>query len=228
MRSEPPDGDRATPTYSPALRVDPGGVADALRRGECPPDDEFDRFLTSEHRAVSAYYWTPLAVVVRLAAWFRDLGVRSVVDIGSGPGKFCVAGALASDCRFMGLEHRPALVCAARALADTFGVGERVTFAHGAFGERAVPAADAYYLYNPFGENRFRRDEQLDADVELGEARYRRDVSATQAFLEELRPGSYLVTYNGFGGELPASYEGLLADWSTPSLLRLWRKTAAS
>lgn len=224
MSPEPPACDRETPTSSVAVRVDPGALRDTLSRGELPRDSDFDRFLSSEHRAPSPYYWTPLAVVVRLAGWFRDFGVSSVVDIGSGAGKFCVAGALASECRFTGLEHRPALVVAARALADTFGVSDRVTFAHGAFGERAVPQADAYYLYNPFGENLFVGPDRLDDEVELGDARYRRDVSATEAFLEQTPAGSYLVTYNGFGGDVPPSYEGLLADWSTPSLLRLWRK----
>jgi predicted RNA methylase len=222
--SEPPDWDRDTPTRSPALRVDPGAVRDALTGGGLPQDSEFDRFLALEHRAPSPYYWTPLAVVVRLAGWFRELGVSTVVDIGSGAGKFCVAGALASECRFTGLEHRPALVYAARALAHTFGVSDRVTFAHGAFGERAIPQADAYYLYNPFGENLFMGPDRLDDDVELGDARYRRDVSVTEAFLEQTPAGSYLVTYNGFGGDVPPSYEGLRADWSTSSLLRLWRK----
>jgi predicted RNA methylase len=233
---QPSREDRETPTQPPSAGVElavRSGLAEgaraacvgaALRRGEIPPDADFDRFLPSVHQGVSPYFWTPLAVVARISSWFRDLRVSSVVDIGSGTGKFCVAGALATRCRFAGLEHRPALVGAARALADTFGVGDRVTFSHGAFGERPVPEADAYYLYNPFGENLFGRPDQLDAVVELSDARYRRDVSAVEAFLEDTRPGSYLVTYNGFGGDPPPSYEGLFADWSTPSLLRLFRK----
>ena len=47
--------------------------------------------------------------------------VQSVVDIGSGAGKFCVAAALGSGCRFTGLEQRPRLVAAARTLAAYTG-----------------------------------------------------------------------------------------------------------
>ncbi len=216
--------DDETPIDGLRAPVSPTIVATALRAGECPPDREFDRFFSAELQMVSSQYWTPLAVVVRLAEWLKTLGVRSVVDIGSGAGKLCVAGALASGCRFTGLEHRPRLVAAARALAQTFAVEDRVSFVHGAFGERAVPLADAYYLYNPFGENLFGRVEHLDEDVELGEPRYRRDVSAVECFLEEARVGTYLVTYNGFGGDVPPAYEGLYADWQTLSLLRVYRK----
>jgi hypothetical protein len=50
------------------------------------------------------------------------------------------------------LEHRPHLVAAARELARAFGVDDRVTFVHGALDPATLPAADVYYLFNPFGE----------------------------------------------------------------------------
>jgi len=46
------------------------------------------------------------------------LGIRAVVDIGAGAGKFCVAGALFGKCRFIGLEQYSSLVTSARALVD--------------------------------------------------------------------------------------------------------------
>src|ERR1700752_3403136 len=100
-----------------ALRVAARQLAEALRTGRCPADRAFDRFLPGRLRVVSSLYWSPLAVAQRSAKWFTDDGGCSVVDIGSGAGKFCVAGALFGKCRFTGLEQRPSLVRSAQALA---------------------------------------------------------------------------------------------------------------
>jgi SAM-dependent methyltransferase len=201
-------------------------VADALRMGICPTERVFDQFLPHELRVVSGQYWTPLFVAVRVAAWLDELQVRTVLDIGSGAGKFCVAVALAGNARLVGVEHRARLVAVARDLARVFEVEERVTFIRGTFGETLVPDADAYYLYNPFGENLFGCEDHLDGDVELGDERYHRDVAAVEHLLRTARVGTLLLTYNGFGGQVPMSYEEVRFDSDMPSLLRMWRKTS--
>lgn len=199
-------------------------IARALREGPCPSDDAFDALLPADLRRASGRFWTPLSVAVRAAQWFGELGVRRVVDIGAGPGKFCVAAALACPCAFTGIEQRPRLVEAARALARTFGVEGRVRFVEGSFGQVATPPADAYYLFNPFGENVLDEEQQLDHDVELGDGRYLRDILAMERLLDAAPRGTCLVTYNGFGGEVPAGYEAVRVFLGLPTELRAWRK----
>jgi hypothetical protein len=200
-------------------------LAHELRTGGRPDDELFDRFLPLRLRVASGVFWTPLAVAARAAAWFAELGVVSVVDIGSGAGKFCVAAALGGAARFVGLEQRPRLVAAAGRLARLFRVDDRVQFVAGLLDPRTVPSADAYYLYNPFAENRFGPEAHLDEDVELGEARYQRDIAAVEELLHRARSGTYVVTYNGFGGELPDGYEQIHTDRSLPNLLQMWHKS---
>ena len=130
-------------------------VGEALRTGNCPSDRSFDRFLPHSLRLVSGRYWTPLIVARRVADWLDEVGVKTVVDIGSGAGKFCVATALAGRCTFTGIEQRGRLVHAARDLATQFGVEDRVCFIEGTLRRDSLPDADAYYLYNTFGENLF-------------------------------------------------------------------------
>jgi SAM-dependent methyltransferase len=202
----------------------PGCVARALRSGTCPVDRLFDRFLPFELRTVSSQYWTPLEAAARAAEWIAELGIRSVLDIGSGPGKFCVAAALAGDARFIGLEQRERLVGAARDLARLFKVEERVRFIHGALGRTALPDAEAFYLFNPFEENLFCAEDCLDQEVELGDARYFQDIALVDGLLREAREGTYLLTYNGFGGQVPECYREVLVDRELPNVLRLWRK----
>ncbi|MEP7125717.1 MAG: methyltransferase domain-containing protein [Byssovorax sp.] len=209
------------------LEPSPSGIAMAIRTGMCPVDRAFDRFFPDELRLVSAQYWTPLLVAMRAAEWLDELQVQTVLDIGSGAGKFCVAAALACRSRFTGIEHRPRLVAAARELARVFEVDDRVTFLGGSLGETEVPEAEAYYLYNPFGENLFGSRDHLDEDVELGFERYSRDVARVRELLRRAPIGTCVLVYNGFGGQLPLGYQEIRADHQLPNPLCLWKKTSA-
>lgn len=200
-------------------------AATVLRDHGWLSDTDFDQFLPRELRVVSSIFWSRLAVARRAAEWITELGVRSVVDVGSGAGKFCVAAALATDASYVGIEQRPRLVQAASDLAARFGVTERARFICGTFGAMPLPSAEAYYFFNPFGENVFRVEERLDSDVELGDSRYLRDIATAERLLDGLPGGTYLITYNGFGGEVPRSFREVRVDRELPSVLRMWRKT---
>jgi predicted RNA methylase len=231
MTTKPPTSSSAphTPLEQPK-RIDgltspwAQNLADALRAGQCPTDAAFDRFLPYELRLLSSEHWTPLVAALRAAQWLDEVGAHTVVDIGSGAGKFCVAAALAGRCRFTGLEHRARLVMAARELARVFEVDDRVRFSHSVFGRTPTPAADAYYLYNPFGENVFGSEQSFGEDVEVTEERYARDIATVESLLECAPDGTYLVTYNGFGGRVPRSYESVRIDRELPNVLCMWRR----
>ncbi len=203
----------------------PATIAEALRAGICPPDRAFDRFLPEDLGDLSADQWTPLEVALSVASWLRELGVRRVVDIGSGPGKFCVAAALAGDCELLGLEQNPRLVAVARSLAQLFRVQDRVRFVHGNLGDSELPPADAYYLYNPFAQHLFAPGDELGWGVASNQERYRRDVMTAQDLFRRAPTGTVVLTYNGFGGLMPASYEGCRVQRELPCVLRMWRKS---
>jgi SAM-dependent methyltransferase len=196
----------------------------AIRIGRRPPDFMFDRFLPLELRLVSGQHWTPVDVAMRTAEWLSEFRIKSVLDVGSGSGKFCVLAALAGDAWFVGIEQRARLVRAARELAQQFGVSDRVEFIQAEFSDSSAPAAEAYYLFNPFGENLYGTCGQLDDQVELGGRRYRRDVAAVERLLAAAPAGTFVVTYNGFGGHLPNGYELLRVDRELPNVLSMWRK----
>jgi len=217
---------------SPAQAVPVGPLADA--RADLPSlqgqlcDYAFDRLLPIRLRAASQEFWTPLDVARRAATWLEELGVRSVVDIGSGVGKFCIAAALSSSCQFIGIEQRPQLAAVARDLARLFAVDERVSIIEGRFGEMENPAADCYYLYNPFQENLYPADEALNDEVELSRARFRQDLRSLRALVEVLPVGAYLLTYNGVGGRLPDCLDEVRVDHTLPAVLRLLQKVDRS
>lgn len=221
-------GNELTPVDAIARHPSAQQVANALRARRCPSERSFDRFLPRELRRVSGLHWTPLVVALQVAEWLEGLAVEKVVDIGSGAGKFCVATALASHCEFTGVEQRPRLVAAARELAQIFGVDDRVRFIQGTLSQCSIPEADAYYLYNPFGENLLEPDEHLDDDVELGVDRYKCDIAFMEGLLEQAPVGTYIIKYNGFGGRMPPTYDECRIDREMPSVLRMWQKTRSA
>ena len=219
------DGDFAEPRERDTVsEASPWKVADALRRGVGASDREFDRFLPARLTAVSARYWTPLEVAARAAAWLDEFEIRSLVDVGSGAGKFCVATALMSRCAFLGIEHRKDLVATAQALAEVFGVQSRVSFIEETFGDAPLPNAECYYFYNPFLEAMLGRSEWLDDHVEHSECRYDREILAVEHWLGQAPVGTYVLTYKGLGSELPRSYREIRADQTFRCNLRLYRK----
>jgi predicted O-methyltransferase YrrM len=201
-------------------------IAAMLRAGKRPTEASFDRFLPERSRSPSVRHWTPLVAAMQCAEWLDELGAETIVDLGSGAGKFCVVAALAGHApRITGIEQRGWLVSGARELARVFDVQDRVHFLHGALGAVTIAEADAYYLYNPFGENLFGPDDRVDDDVELSEARHDRDVAIVEDLLRRVRVGTLVVKYNGFGGQMPGGFEPVRVDWELPSVLRVWRKS---
>jgi hypothetical protein len=204
---------------------DPSRATAMLAAGSSASDAVFDQCMEEPMRRLSAQHWTPLAVAARAAEWLEACNVRTVLDIGSGVGKFCVAAALASRCHFTGLEQRGHLVGYARALARTFGVQDRTYFIHGTLADARLPTVDAYYLYNPFGEHTLEPAERIDDHVALGEDRSARDQSLLQALLSRAPAGTYTLTYDGSGGDMPGGYRKLWVARDLPNELCLWRKT---
>jgi SAM-dependent methyltransferase len=187
-------------------------------------DHAFDRLLPIRLRAASDQFWTPLEVVRRAASWFEELGLRTVVDVGSGVGKFCIAGALLGSCHYVGIEQRPQLVAVARNLARLLAVDERVSIIGGRFGDVETPTADCYYFYNPFEENLFPAGEGLDGEVELSRELFRADLRCFRALVTTLPPGAHILTYNGVGGRLPDCLHEVRVERSLPAPLRLFEK----
>jgi SAM-dependent methyltransferase len=207
------------------LPTSPARIAEVLRAGRCPPDRAFDIFLPEDLGNLSTDQWTPLEVALSAAKWLNEFGVRRVVDIGSGPGKFCVAAALAGSCEVVGLEQNPRFVRVARSLARLFGVHHRVRFVQGILGDDLLPPADAYYLYNPFAQHLFAPSDDLGWGASPNYQRYRRDVMTAQDVFRRAPTGTIVLTYNGFGGLMPASYEACRVDRELPCVLRMWQKS---
>ncbi|NUP10028.1 MAG: response regulator [Polyangiaceae bacterium] len=188
-------------------------------------DDEFDLVYNVPWRRVSARYWTPVEVAARAALWLTEGGAKTVLDIGSGVGKFCLVGASTRPARFVGIEHRYGLVSAARSAAQSLNLSRQTMFIHAEVSLELMRGYSALYVFNPFGENLYASTAQLDDQVELGKKRYWRDVWLVEETLRLMPVGGRLVTYHGYGGRIPDSMDLKHEEPIGSDILRLWVKT---
>ena len=189
-------------------------------------DWEFDQlFFDDKARRLSEVHWTPVRVAKRAAELLSGGPKSRILDVGSGAGKFCLVGALSTDAQFFGVERRQALADYSRSLIKRQGV-PRVSIIDGDASDLDWGLFDGIYLFNPFYENLVDviRFEPL---VELSLDRFNEYVRITRTKLRDLKPGTRVVTYHGFGGELPCGYRLDQEYRFSRGTLQLWIKEAA-
>jgi len=203
-------------------------IAARLRDGRVVTDLAFDGSLyPADVRRVSATFWTPMKVALRASELLVTRRETCVLDIGSGVGKFCIVGAASTGALFVGVEHREHFVRVARETAALTGT-PTARFVHGNFDVIDVRAFDAIYLFNPFAENRWPPEERLDTSIAMPETKFYDDVRGAEALLAAARNGTRVVTYHGFGGQMPRGYRRVLHERQHTGHLDLWLKTSTS
>ena len=171
------------------------------RRRVCPAanlDQEFDRLVPDELRHLSSMHWTPVRVAARAAALLCATRGTRVLDIGSGIGKLCSIGALSALGTWTGVEQHAPLVASAMELASLLGVASRTRFVAADAFSIDWTEYDALYLYNPFELSPFDGGANPSQAVQIARVQQR---------LEALPSCTRVVTLNGFGGVMPASFE---------------------
>jgi len=184
-------------------------------------DNRFDLVYPPEIRAAADRHWTPV-IVARLAAEFlvREPGTR-VLDIGCGPGKFCIVGALMTEGRFTGVEQRHHLCEVARSVIGQAKL-PNAEIIHGNVTEIAFSNFDAFYLFNPFEEN-LETTLKIDATVHLSGDLYAKYTEHVARQLALAPLGTRVATYCGSCEEVPLGYECI--ESSLDFGLKFWEKT---
>ncbi len=183
-------------------------------------DDEFDQIYPASVSALSTCHWSPVNVC-RMAAQFlvTDPGTR-VLDIGCGPGKFCVIGATTTQGHFTGVEQRKRLVKTACELVECHQI-PRVEIRHGNITQINFREFDAFYIFNPFQEN-IMPALRIDYDVELEPQLYTDYTAHVQQQLMRMPMTTRVVSYCGDDGEIPACYA--CEKTAFTGKLKLWVK----
>ncbi len=175
-----------------------------LRDGQCLSDDMFDSMYTDTVRKLSTVHWTPVQVAHCATKLLTQSGAKRILDVGCGPGKFCLVGAATHRASFFGIEQRRNLFVEAEDLAIAGGISN-ATFMHGNMIDLDWSNFDAFYLFNPFLENVCNHaniDKSADRSFDI----FFRYIEIVRSKLMALPIGTRVVTYHGFGGDFPDDY----------------------
>lgn len=197
-----------------------------LRAGEAVGDLELDQLYPEWVRRASDTHWTPCEVARRAAALLVSGPETRVLDVGSGPGKFCLIGALTTPGEFIGVEQRADLVEIAEETAARCEV-PRVRYVHANITSLDWRGFDAFYLYNPFYEHIADGLSLIDDRVEHDAALFHEYVAITTRALQDAPVHTRVATYQGFGGQMPPTYRLHVREPAGDAHLELWVKEAA-
>jgi SAM-dependent methyltransferase len=182
-------------------------------------DEVFDRVYSSKIRSLSKTHWTPLRVARKAAEFLAHKNDTQILDIGSGVGKFCLAGAYYFPAaNFYGVEQREDLVNSALIAKEAIAT-KNVNFIHANFTQLDLENYDSFYFYNSFFENVV-DIEYFDDSLETSIALYIYYSNFLCQALNSKPSGTRLVTYHGVEDEIPASYK--MVDHSFNRTLKMW------
>jgi SAM-dependent methyltransferase len=167
-------------------------------------DEKFDQVYPGKIRKLSALFWTPVSVAAEAAKLLVTAPGMHVLDIGCGPGKFCLVAASLTSGRLTGIEQRAELVAAARDAAATLRLSD-VNFVHANVLDVDFSDYDAFYIFNPFEENM--HGHKIDAAVSLSRALFEKYTSFVAGQLGQRPIGTRVVTYMGYADDIPSCYD---------------------
>lgn len=183
-------------------------------------DDEFNAIYPEYVRKLALRHWTSVSVAKQAAEYLVNKPGTKVLDIGSGPGKFCLVGASCTKGHFTGVEQRSGLVELSRKLARYHRI-QNVNFIHANIISVKLKEYDAFYFYNSFHEN-IDHTAKIDNTVNVSCELYNVYHMYLYEQLSNSPYGSRLVTYWSSLKEVPSSYQlqYSLYDGS----LKFWKK----
>lgn len=169
-------------------------------------DTAFDSIYSLRAKQLSTMHWTPLAVAKKAAAHLCGGTGKTILDIGSGVGKFClIAAHFFKDFQFDGVEQRKALIDEARFAQNSTGI-TNVNFIHGNFNTLDMEPYDHFYFYNSFSEN-ISHYKPIDNLVSASKAIYEEYLQQFYLLLDEKPVGTRLATFHCPEGYVPPAYK---------------------
>lgn len=184
-------------------------------------DDELHRLYPAAIRSLARMHWTPLYIIQKVASWLAPNDKVKILDIGSGAGKFCLAGAFYNPCvSFYGVEQRKNLIDISESVGKKLRL-QNVHFIHRNFTQIDLCEYDHFYFYNAFFEN-LDGAEKIDNDIAYSNELYNYYSIYLYNQLEKMPVGTRVATYCSWGDEIPPCYK--VAEMHYDNLLQFWIK----
>jgi SAM-dependent methyltransferase len=184
-------------------------------------DEQYHRLYPETIQALAEKHWTPLSITKMVLEFLVPHAGVKVLDIGSGVGKFVLAGAYYKpDAVFFGVEQRKDLVAHASMARKQLGL-TNAHFFHRNFTELHFKPFDHFYFYNSFYENLLDTG-RIDNSVRCAPDLYNWYNRILYKKLHEMPVGTRVATFHCLEGKIPPGYQ--LVDEQIGTLLKFWMK----
>jgi SAM-dependent methyltransferase len=185
-------------------------------------DESFDLIFPEAYRLHSNRHFTSVYIAQRAVQFLNEHGAKTVLDIGSATGKFCLVAAVTKpDIHFTGIEYRADQVAIANACVQQFEL-TNVTFECANILTTSFAAFDGFYMFNPFLENKD-ASANMDGEKLNSETAANQYVAHVMHELDQRPIGTPLVTYWTPIEQIPSSYE--LQQSNFGDTLKFWLKS---
>jgi hypothetical protein len=166
-------------------------------------------------------HWSPLYITRKVVSYLAPIDEVKILDIGSGIGKFCLAGAFYKpSVSFFGVEQRKNLVAIAETAREKLKFNN-VHFIHRNFTQLDLNAYDHFYFYNAFFEN-LDGAEKIDNEIAYSNELYNYYSIYLYNQLEKMPIGTRVATYCSWEDEIPPDYQ--VEETHFNNLLKFWIK----
>ncbi len=206
---------------------DPGELGSMLVRGERVADSLFDQIYPVAVQYASALHWTPVRVVQKVVRLIAPSSKSRILDVGSGPGKFCSIAALTSRGNYTGVERKPALHRVAVESSVKLGAS-RATFILGDALDLDWSEFDVLYFFNPFEELIWHRVLKGPSVADQRIKAWEDHVRSARRKLCELPVGRRVVLFHGLGDAMPDCFRRVPNGRRYSGKLEVWRRVRSA
>lgn len=195
-----------------------------FEEGRPVPDSYFDQVYPREIQKVSNTHWTPIETVKAALEYFQNSHSLNFLDVGSGCGKFCHAGALISPLHsFTGVEQREELSLVSEEVSKELEL-KNTTFINCNAFTLNWNNFDVLYFFNPFWENHLSPKMRIDEKVPIKKEAFDYFIKEAINKLQKMDCNKHIITYHGFGGKLPSSFECFYRKSVGTDQIEIWKK----
>ena len=195
-------------------------VFSKLRNKDAVFDEEFDTIFPEDVREHSNRHFTSVFIAQQAAAFLTEKGAKTILDIGSGTGKFCLVASAISNANFTGVEHRTYHVEIGNDCAKRFGL-HNCEFIADDILNIDFSNYNAFYIFNPFLESKD-PTAQMDKALKEGLKEYETYSAYVYKQFDSLSVGTRIASYWTSKTQFPPSFE--LVKSAFGETLTFWRK----
>lgn len=170
-------------------------------------DEDFDKYLPTKLKSLSSSQWTSISVLKEIAKNLDKYSIQEIYDLGSGVGKFCIISSLLAQTSVIGIEKRPDLLQISEELKRKFGA-KNTKFILGDFLDLDFSNIGAVYCFNPLYETMSNKH-NIDATQKKSALLFIQNIIQLKTKFLEMKKGSKIITYHGFGGIMPKEFQKL-------------------